>query len=170
VSEKQSIREIVLGSQGYPGTPVFDFYNGPQLLDVAQGLGLEPATSRQVSLSQDGSAGVKASLKVLEYSAAAKQESGQVVDHSGALATAITFGIIARLQERTALSALNSESADEWLAVIQEQHEMWTVIQGRWRVSTGENQICLRLAETPGVFLSKGVSTCGHSCRGVSPI
>jgi len=71
---------------------------------------------------------------------------------------------------RTALSALNSESADEWLAVIQEQHEMWTVIQGRWRVSTGENQICLRLAETPGVFLSKGVSTCGHSCRGVSPI
>jgi len=92
------------------------------------------------------------------------------VDHSGAPATAITFGIIARLQERTALSALNSESADEWLAVIQEQHEMWTVIQGRWRVSTGENQICLRLAETPGVFLSKGVSTCGHSCRGVSPI
>ena len=64
--------------------------------------------SRHVSLSKDGSADFKVSLKVIEYPAQATLQSGQVVNHAGALPTAITFGIIARLQQRVALSALNS--------------------------------------------------------------
>ena len=147
--DEYDITKLVLQTQGYPGTPVFDFFNEAQLRDVAQGLGLDLAISRQVSLTSAKGAGVKATIKLVELQRELKSEISRGTSRQGASATAVTPSILARLQRRSALAALNASKPTDLVSVVRAQKDMWAIIQGTWRVEASTEHISLRLTLDP---------------------
>jgi hypothetical protein len=142
-----------LGSEYDPGQFVFDYFNDRQLADVAQGLGLDLAQSRQVTRDVRDRGDVKVSLKVLELGGGRDRGAAEAATHAGAMHTATLIEILVRLRQAARLHALAQTSLDGpsgMLAACRAaaSNRSWVIVDGDWVVS--EAGLSLRLIRAAG--------------------
>ncbi len=133
-----------------PGEFVFDYFNEPQLLDLAQSLGFDPMVSRQVTREESSSIDGKATIKVLEIGGRNERGNAESATHVGALANAVLIGIVSRLLRHDRLWAVpapNRESIAKTLETATHNYG-WLIIEGIWRVEADPPS--LRLVKISG--------------------
>jgi hypothetical protein len=132
-------RWLRLGGEYDPGQFVFDYFNDPQLSDLAQSLGLDLATSRQITREKHASGNLKATIKVVEVSGGAGGSTAEAVAHTGPLQTATLLEVLVRLREQVRLFILSEPRVDGPTGMLAAcdaaAHERgWIVVEGFWRV------------------------------------
>lgn len=86
-----------LGGRYDPGHFVFDYFNEPQLYDLAQSLGSDPTVARQVVREGGRNASTKFTVKVLEVTTGRDAKLSESTTLPGSLHTAVLIDILARL-------------------------------------------------------------------------
>lgn len=121
-----------------PGEFVFDFFNNAQVMDLAQGLGLDPMVSRHVTREIKSSDDASLSVKVLAVTRGREQGFAESATHLGVTPTAILIEILSALYKRGRLWTPQGCSveaiADTCKTAASDRG--WVVIPGLWRVAT----------------------------------
>jgi hypothetical protein len=139
-------RRTELSAKYDPGQFVFDYFNESQLSDIAQGLGINLATSRLVSHESTTGANGKFAL-VVEFGASHDRKAGEAANYQGMLQTATIVEVLVRLQQARRLAAHTvargtlSAIGGAWHTAAETG---WLIAESMWHV--GVDPLVLRLA------------------------
>jgi hypothetical protein len=139
----------VLRTEYDPGEFIFDFYNGAQVRNLAQSLGIDLAQSREVTKETTRNGEVKLSVGPLGFGGGGGQAVATSTSLSGDLESAVFLSVAARLREELHLFSLSQSRVDGPHGMIKaceaaSSADGWVIAEGTWELAS--DRLALRLA------------------------